>query len=228
MITDILIVDDDRDLAGIMKDMLEDYGYQVACCASSEEAYTFLEQHKAKLMILDINMPGDNGFEVCTELRKISTVPVIFVSARTSEDDRIRGLDLGADDYLGKPFSLKELLSRVKANLRRAYGFDEEEKVYQIGAITVEPSARKVKKNGQELSLSLREYDLLLYFLENPGIALSKEKLLSEVWGTFSQIEPATLAVHIRWLREKIEDDPGQPRRIQTVWGIGYQWNQEN
>ena len=153
---------------------------------------------------------------------------MIFVSARTSEDDRIRGLDLGADDYLAKPFSLKELLSRVKANLRRAYGFDEEEKVYQIGAITVEPSARKVKKNGQELSLSLREYDLLLYFLEHPGIVLSKEKLLSEVWGTFSQIEPATLAVHIRWLREKLEDDPGQPRRIQTVWGVGYQWNQEN
>ena len=153
---------------------------------------------------------------------------MIFVSARTSEDDRIRGLDLGADDYLAKPFSLKELLSRVKANLRRAYGFDEEEKVYQIGAITVEPSTRKVKKNGQELSLSLREYDLLLYFLEHPGIVLSKEKLLSEVWGAFSQIEPATLAVHIRWLREKLEDDPGQPRRIQTVWGIGYQWNQEN
>lgn len=228
MNTDILIVDDDRELAGIMKDMLEDYGYQVYTAISSEEAYDFLEQHKAKLIILDINMPGDNGFEMCAQLRKNSTVPVIFVSARTSEDDRIKGLDLGADDYLGKPFSLKELLSRVKANLRRAYGFEADEKVFQFDHITVETATRKVKKDGKDLGLSLREYDLLLYFLEHPGVALAKEKLLSEVWGAFSQIEPSTLAVHIRWLREKIEDEPGQPKRLLTVWGIGYQWNQES
>lgn len=228
MNTDILIVDDDRELAGIMKDMLEDYGYQVFTVISSEEAYDFLEQHKAKLIILDINMPGDNGFEMCAQLRKNSTVPVIFVSARTSEDDRIKGLDLGADDYLGKPFSLKELLSRVKANLRRAYGFEADEKVFQFDHITVETATRKVKKDGKDLGLSLREYDLLLYFLEHPGVALAKEKLLSEVWGAFSQIEPSTLAVHIRWLREKIEEEPGQPKRLLTVWGIGYQWNQES
>lgn len=228
MNTDILIVDDDRELAEIMKDMLEDYGYHVFTCVSAEESYEFLEQHKAKLIILDINMPGDSGFEMCTQLRKNSTVPVIFVSARTSEDDRIKGLDMGADDYLGKPFSLKELLSRVKANLRRAYGFEADEKVFQFDDVTVETATRKVKKGEKELGLSLREYDLLLYFLEHPGVALAKEKLLSEVWGAFSQIEPATLAVHIRWLREKIEEEPGQPKRLLTVWGIGYQWNQES
>lgn len=227
MNTDILIVDDDRELAGIMKDMLEDYGYEVSYCTSADETYVFLEQHKAKLIILDINMPGDNGFDLCMELRKSSTVPVIFVSARTSEDDRIKGLDMGADDYLGKPFSLKELLSRVKANLRRAYGFETDEKVFRFDDITVETATRKVRRGEKDISLSLREYDLLLYFLDHPGTAHTKEKLLSEVWGAFSQIEPATLAVHIRWLREKIEEEPGQPKRLLTVWGVGYQWNQE-
>ncbi len=228
MNTDILIVDDDRDLAMVLKDMLEDYGYRVQCCASSEETYDFLKFQTPKLVILDINMPGENGFELCRELRRHSTVPVIFVSARTSENDRIEGLEIGGDDYLAKPFSLRELLSRVKANLRRAYGFETEEKVYRLGDITVEAAARKVKKGEQEISLSLREYDLLLYFLEHPGIAISKEKLLAEVWGTFSQVEPATLAVHIRWLREKIETDPAKPKLLQTVWGIGYQLRRED
>lgn len=228
MSTDILIIDDDKELAMILTDMLETYGYQVHHCKSAEETYVYLEQNTAKLLILDINLPGDNGFELCSELRKTSTVPVIFVSARTGENDRIEGLELGADDYLAKPFSLRELLSRVKANLRRAYGFLAEEKVYQSGNLTVETAVRRVKKNGAEIPLSLREYDLLLYFLEHPGTAIAKEKLLSEVWGAFSQAEPATLAVHIRWLREKIEDDPANPRLLQTVWGIGYRLNWEN
>lgn len=218
----ILIIDDDEDLSMIISDMLEDYGYQVTCAGNGEEAFEVLSHRVFHLILLDINLPGETGFELCRELRKVSTVPVIFASARTSEDDRITGFDIGGDDYLPKPYSMKELLSRVNALIRRTYGFTEEERKVSFGNVEVNITARTVQKDGKEVSLSLREFDLLAYMCEHKNQALSKETLLQEVWGAFSLVEASTLTVHIRWLREKLEDDPAHPKFIKTVWGHGY------
>jgi len=219
---DILIVDDDSALAMITKDLLEDYEYSVDWVASAEKAYDIILDYSYRLIVLDINLPGESGFEFCKELRKTGTIPIVFISARTSETDRITGLDLGADDYLTKPYSLGELLSRIKATLRRTYGFLENGKNYAFGSMTVDTVTRQVTLEGKEVSLSLKEFDLLKYMVEHKDTILKKEKILSEVWGTFSQVELSTIAVHIRWLREKLEKDPSKPVRLKTVWGIGY------
>ncbi|MBQ4284218.1 MAG: response regulator transcription factor [Lachnospira sp.] len=218
----ILIVDDDRDLSFIIKEMLESYGYNVTCAYDSESAYELLTDNTFHLILLDINLPGTTGFEVCKELRRVSTVPVIFASARTSESDRITGFDIGGDDYLPKPYSMKELLVRVNACIRRTYGFMQEEHTVHFGDVEVNIGGRTVKKAGKEVPLSLREFDLLAYLCEHVNKALSKEQLLSEVWGAFSMVEPSTLTVHIRWLREKLEDAPANPKYIKTVYKVGY------
>ena len=219
---DILIIDDDEDLSMIISDMLTDQGYLVTLAGDSETAFSLLSERKYDLILLDINLPDAIGFDVCKELRRVSEVPVIFASARTSETDRIIGLDIGGDDYIPKPFSMKELLSHIKALMRRTYGFSENDKTVKFGGILVDIGARTVMKDGKEVNLSLREFDLLAYLCEHPNTALSKDKLLSEVWGAFSEVAPTTLAVHIRWLREKLEDDPADPKYIKTVYKIGY------
>lgn len=218
----ILIIDDDRDLSGILSDMLEDYGYHTAVAGDGEEALEMLAKQTFHLIILDINLPGQTGFDLCRELRETSTVPVLFSSARTSETDRITGFDLGGDDYLPKPYSMKELLSRVKALIRRTYGFLQEERTCSFGGITVNLTARRVTREGEEVSLSLREFDLLAFLCEHKNTALSKETMLTGIWGAFSLVEPSTLTVHIRWLREKLEKDPSRPQFIKTVYKVGY------
>jgi len=218
----ILIIDDDRDLSGILSDMLEDYGYHTAVAGDGEEALEMLAKQTFHLIILDINLPGQTGFDLCRGLRETSTVPVLFSSARTSETDRITGFDLGGDDYLPKPYSMKELLSRVKALIRRTYGFLQEERTCSFGGITVNLTARRVTREGEEVSLSLREFDLLAFLCEHKNTALSKETLLTGIWGAFSLVEPSTLTVHIRWLREKLEKDPSRPQFIKTVYKVGY------
>lgn len=218
----ILIIDDDEDLSFIISEMLESYGYSVTCAADSERAFELLSENTYHLILLDINLPDTTGFELCKELRRISIVPVIFASARTSETDRITGFDIGGDDYLPKPYSMKEMLSRVNALIRRTYGFNEEEKIVTFGSVSVNITARTVEKNGVPISLSLREFDLLAYLCEHKNTALPKDKLLAEVWGAFSMVEPSTLTVHIRWLREKLEDDPAKPKFIKTVFKVGY------
>lgn len=219
---DILIADDDRDLSFIIAEMLEGYGYKVTCAYSGGEALRLLSEKSFHLILLDINLPDETGFELCGELRRVSNVPVIFASARTSETDRITGFDIGGDDYLPKPYSMKELLSRVNALIRRSYGSDKEEKIYSFGKVRVNITARTVTKDGESVSLSLREFDLLSQLCLNMNKAVAKDRLLSEVWGAFSEVEPSTLAVHIRWLREKLEDDPADPRFIVTVFKVGY------
>lgn len=218
----ILIIDDDEDLSFIICEMLEGYGYKVTCAGNTEQAFELLENNTYHLILLDINLPDGTGFEVCKELRRVSTVPVIFASARTSEDDRVTGFDIGGDDYLPKPYSMKELLSRVNALMRRTYGFTEREQVVSFGNISVNINSRIVTKDGAVISLSLREFDLLAYLCEHPNTALSKDKLIAEVWGAFSMVEPSTLTVHIRWLREKLEDAPANPKYIKTVYKVGY------
>lgn len=218
----ILIVDDDEDLSFIISEMLSSYNYTVTCATTGGEAFSLLAKEVFHLLLLDINLPDEIGFELCKELRKVSTVPVIFASARTGEDDRVTGFDIGGDDYLPKPYSMKELLSRVNALMRRTYGFSEEERKVSFGNVEVNLTARLVTRNGIPVSLSLREFDLLAYLCEHPNTAVAKETLLSEVWGIFSMVEPSTLTVHIRWLREKLEEDPANPCYIKTVFKVGY------
>ena len=217
----ILIVDDEEELSEIISDMLEGYGYSVTVAKDGEAAMALLSEGAFHLVLLDINLPDGTGFALCQELRKASTVPVIFASARTSETDRITGFDIGGDDYLPKPYSMKELLSRVNALIRRTYGFQEEREL-SFGNVAVNMTARTVKKGGEMLSLSLKEFDLLACLCEHKNQAISKENLIAEVWGAFTMVEPSTLTVHIRWLREKIEEDPAKPRYIKTVYKVGY------
>lgn len=218
----ILIIDDDKDLGEITSDMLESYGYSVIRVLDSEKAYEILTNKVFHLILLDINLPFESGFEVCKEIRKVSSVPIIFASARTAEKDKIEGLDIGGDDYISKPYSLKELLSRVNALIRRTYGFKKESKLIQIRDLEIDENKRVVKKKGKEVSLSLKEFDLLVYMAKNKNKPLKKEELLKAVWGAFTDIELSTVAVHIRWLREKLEDNPSSPLMIKTVFKVGY------
>ena len=218
----ILIIDDDKDLGEITSDMLESYGYSVTKVLDSEKAYEILTNKVFHLILLDINLPFESGFEVCKEIRKVSSVPIIFASARTAEKDKIEGLDIGGDDYISKPYSLKELLSRVNALIRRTYGFKKENKLIKIRDLEIDENKRIVKKKGKEVSLSLKEFDLLVYMAKNKNKPLKKEELLKAVWGAFTDIELSTVAVHIRWLREKLEDNPSSPLMIKTVFKVGY------
>lgn len=217
----ILIVDDDKDFTGIISDFLTDYGYDVSIAYDETSAYSLLQDNKFHLIILDINLPETTGFEICKELRRISDIPIIFASARTSETDKITGLNLGGDDYLSKPYSIQELLARVNALIRRTYGFTEDE-IINFGDISVNISSRSVTKNGELINLSLREFDLLAYLCVNKNKAIPKEKLLNEVWGGFSDTDASSLTVHIRWLRTKLEDDPSNPKYLKTVYKVGY------
>jgi len=218
----ILIIDDDRDLHMVMADMLTGYGYRVTSAFDAEEAFGLLEKNTYHLILLDINLPDSDGFALCKELRKVSTVPVIFASARTAENDRISGYEIGGDDYIPKPYSMKEMLVHVQALLRRTYGFSEEEKIVSFGDIQVNITARSVTKKGEAVSLSLREFDLLAFLCEHKNQAMPKEKILTSVWGAFMTSEASTLTVHIRWLREKLEEDPAEPKFIKTVYKVGY------
>lgn len=218
----ILIIDDDEDLSFIISEMLESYDYEVSRAESAATAFEMLSENKYHLVLLDINLPEITGLEICEELRKVSSIPIIFASARTSETDRIMGFDIGGDDYLPKPYSMKELLARVNALIRRTYGFSEEEQIVTFGDVNVNITSRTVTKNGQTISLSLREFDLLSFLCRHKNTAVEKEKLLREVWGAFSTVEFSTLTVHIRWLREKLEDDPAKPQFIKTIFKVGY------
>ena len=218
----ILIVDDDIALADITKDMLEDYNYNVELAGSIEEAYDKLTDGKYDLILLDINLPDGEGYEICQELRRVSTVPVIFASARTNVDDRVTGFEMGGDDYLPKPYSMKELLVRINALIRRTYGNSAEETKVQFGDVEVNLTTRSATKAGKMVNLSLKEFDLLAFLCQHKGEAVEKDKLISEVWGAFSEVDASTLTVHIRWLREKLEDDPSKPVYIKTVFKVGY------
>lgn len=218
----ILIVDDDKELSFIIKRMLENYSYNVSVTHSCDDAFAMLTENSFDLVLLDVNLPDGTGFDVCRELRQACDVPVIFASARTDEDDRVTGFEIGGDDYLPKPYSMRELLVRVNALLRRTFRNNAEEQLVSFGDVAVNITSRTVTKNGKPVTLSLREFDLLAYLCGNINTPVPKEKIFTEVWGAFTEVEPSTLAVHIRWLREKLEDDPAEPKYIKTVRKVGY------
>ena len=219
---EILLVDDERELSAIISKMLEGCGYSVTCTDCASGAFNLLAAKRFDLLILDVNLPDADGFEICRNLREVSEVPVIFASARTAEDDKVNALEIGGDDYMEKPFSLKELLARVNALIRRTYGLQQSQEVWRFGEVEIHPASRQVSKRGNPVSLAQREFDLLVYLYQNRNNAIPKEKILAAVWGAFSEVEPSTLTVHIRWLREKLEDDPAHPQYIKTIWRLGY------
>lgn len=224
--TRILLVDDEPLIVDSLSYSLEREGFEVKSAMDGHQALESVEEFKPDLIVLDLLLPDISGFEVCRRLRENSSVPVIMLTALGEEIDRVQGLEVGADDYLAKPFSFRELLARVRATLRRVELDRQAQQAQPVNLknLSLDPVARRVFKNEKELQLSAREFDLLAAMMTNAGRAMSREELLQMVWGDEWIGDPRTLDVHVRWLRLKIEDDPATPRYIQTVRGYGYRF----
>lgn len=224
--TTILVVDDEPVIMESLAYSLRREGYNVSVTPNGIDALELFDRVQPDLVILDIMLPGMDGLEVCRRLRARSSVPIIMLTARSDEVDKILGLEIGADDYLPKPFSFRELLARIHS-LQRRLALDKQSdsaNVFRIGNLSVDIVSRRVLKNRQEVQLSTREFDLLYFLVSQAGRACSRQELLNQVWGEDWSGDPRTLEVHIRWLRMKIEDDPTNPGYIQTVRGYGYRF----
>ena len=219
----ILIIEDDEDLREGLTFSLEMEGYEAAGCGTKREGMELLRKQRWDLLILDCNLPDGSGYDVCVEAKEIGTVPILMLTARDTEMDEVKALELGAADYMSKPFSLAVL----KARIRKIFQGRQPENRLVSGGITLDKDACKVYKDGREVACSRVEYQLLAYFMENRNRVLSKEQLLARVWDSQGKyVDENTLSVNIRRLRGKIEDDPSEPRRIRTVHGIGYVWKE--
>lgn len=224
---DVLLVEDYEELNELIRLFLEREGYSVKGVFSGEEALAFLEENKAKLVILDVSLPQMDGFAVCAALREKSNIPIIFLSARVDKEDKINGFLQGADDYVDKPVDMDILCAKVTALMRRNYDLKQENTVVHSGAITIDKEAKQVFLDKKEIAVTVKEYELLLLLVENPGKTLNKEYLFNQIWGMDSFSENQTLTVHIKMLRDKIEENPKDPQRIKTVWGVGYKYEEK-
>lgn len=223
----ILIIEDDPDIAAIERDYLTLNDYQVEIAPDGERGLSRGLSGEFDLILLDVMLPGIDGFTVCQRLREQIDTPILMVTARREDIDKIRGLGLGADDYVEKPFSPSVLVARVKAHLARYARLTQTQKKtseIQIGGIRLNTDTHRVYVNEQEVELKNKEYELLLFFMLHVDIVFSREKLYEKIWGLEAMGDNATVAVHINRLREKIEDDPAKPHYIQTVWGAGYRF----
>ncbi|MEV7453111.1 response regulator transcription factor [Streptomyces nigra] len=219
----VLVVDDDPTVAEIVSGYLDRAGYVVDRAGDGPAALAAAAARRPDLVVLDLMLPGMDGLEVCRRMRGQGPVPVIMLTARGDEDDRILGLEVGADDYVTKPFSPRELVLRVESVLRRSRPA-QPSAILRAGGLTVDSAARRATKDGAELALTIREFDLLTFFLRHQGRVFGREDLMREVWGwDFGDL--STVTVHVRRLRGKVEDDPARPRLIQTVWGVGYRFD---
>jgi DNA-binding response OmpR family regulator len=221
--TTVLVVDDDLTVRDVVRRYLELAGHRVALADNGEDALAWAAEHRPDLVVLDLMLPGIDGLEVCRRLRATSSVPVVMLTALGEEENRIAGLQLGADDYVTKPFSPRELALRVTSVLRRsrsAPAFGE----LVDGDLRLDVAARRATRGGADLSLTIREFDLLAFLLTHPGTAFTREQLLERVWG-WDFGDQSTVTVHVRRLREKIEITPAKPTRIATVWGVGYRYD---
>ena len=224
----VLIVEDDPTISEVVVRYLEREGIEVEAVADGRDALEVAAQRWPDLVVLDLMLPGIDGLEVCRRLRSRGPVPIIMLTARGEEEDRVLGLELGADDYVVKPFSPRELTARVRAVLRRSassgvpdgLGVD----TLETGSLRIEVPARQVTSAGEILALTAREFDLLVHLARNPRRAFTREELLERVWG-YSFGDTATVTVHVRRLREKIEPTPSEPQHLVTVWGVGYRWD---
>jgi DNA-binding response OmpR family regulator len=222
----ILVVEDEPSIAEVVSLYLKRAGYQVAVQADGVTALAALERQMPDLVVLDLMLPGLDGVELARWLRSRGDTPIIMLTARREERDRIAGLEMGADDYVVKPFSPQELVSRVRAVLRRTHGSGraEGQEALEFPGLLIDPVTRLATVDGDEKVLSAREFDLLYLLARHPRQVFTREQLLDRVWGINDYIDPSTVTVHVRRLREKIEVDPANPRHVQTVWGVGYKF----
>lgn len=225
----ILIIEDDRKIAELERDYLEINDFQVMLAADGDTGLSFAVSDSFDLIVLDLMLPGVDGFTICRRIREKKETPIIMVSAKRDDVDKIRGLGLGADDYMVKPFSPAELVARVKAHIARFERLTSQEKreqhyIIEINGLQIDKDARRVYLGGTEISLANKEFDLLLFMAENPNIVFNKETLFERVWGLDAVGDTTTVTVHVNRLREKIETDNREPRYIETVWGAGYRF----
>src|ERR1039457_3271272 len=224
----IAIVEDEAELAALLDYNLTRGGYQAYVLSGNKGALKDLEAWEPDLIVLDVMLPGDDGFELCRQIRQspvLARTPVLFLTARSDEVDRVLGLEIGGDDYMTKPFSPRELVARVKAHLRREE-MDAEPAVLDIGPFRLDRNARRVMQGHRELSLTSTEFNLLEFFLTHRGHAYSRDQLLESVWGAQRYVTPRTVDVHVRRLREQIEEQPENPKYLTTVRGFGYRFEE--
>lgn len=223
----ILIIEDDISIADIEKDYLEANGFEVVLVYDGLKALDVFETCNPDLVLLDLMLPGKDGYEICHEMRKKKEVPILMVTAKNTISDKVLGLGLGADDFITKPFDPSELVARVRAHLARfdrLTNINADKDIIEFGNVRINIKSREVFKNGEELKLPVKEFELLYYLASQPNIVFSKEKLFEDVWGFDYLGDSATVTVHINRIREKIEDNPSKPRFIETVWGAGYKF----
>lgn len=223
----ILVVDDESQITELLKSYLEREGYQVAVAADGEEALTIADAERPDLILLDLMLPKKNGYEVCREIRAKSRIPIIMLTARDEEPDKIVGLELGADDYITKPFSPREAVARVRAVLRRSEPGSPEGKIIRTGSLEIDSLRHEVRKNGDVIELTPTEFKILETLADSPRRVYTRLQLVEEVQGYSFEGYERTIDAHIKNLRQKIEDDPKNPRLIGTVYGVGYRFEPE-
>jgi DNA-binding response OmpR family regulator len=220
----VLVVDDEPIVRDIVVRYLEQEGYRTLQAGDGDTARTILEEEKPTLVVLDLMLPGTDGLALCRWIRARSDLPLIMVTALSEEADRLAGLELGADDYLTKPFSPRELVARVKAVLRRTSPNAAKTQLIEVGDLVVDSGRREARRRGARLKLTTIEFDLLWFLASHPNRVFSRSELMDRVWGYTSALDTGTVTVHMRRLRAKIEDDPSHPRHLETVWGSGYRF----
>lgn len=217
---DILIVEDNKELSDLLRDFLQSEGYIVSVASNGEKAMEYYERYGAHLVVLDIMLPGLDGMNILSRIRRTSNIPVLIVSAKSGKNDKLDAIISGADDYIEKPYDIDILIAKIKGIFQRRLAKDE----FSDGNIRLDVIREKVYKDDQEIVVTTKEFELLKLFLENKGHTLLKQYIFDTIWGSDSESESQTLTVHIKWLREKLEDDPKDPKRIITVWGKGYRY----
>jgi DNA-binding response OmpR family regulator len=220
----VLVVDDEPTLREIVVGYLKRAGFETLEAADGTRAKELLEEQMPSLVLLDLMLPGTDGLELCRWIRARSQVPVIMLTARGEESDRVIGLELGADDYVTKPFSPRELTARVRSVLRRADTQPAGEQRISAGPIELDLGSREVLRNGEPIRLTAKEFDLLWFLASQAGKVFSRDDLMRKIWGYSAALDTGTLTVHIRRLREKLEADPSKPKLLETVWGVGYRY----
>lgn len=223
---DLLLVEDNLELADLICAFLKKDGFSIVNVDSGEKALEFLEKDVAKIVLLDIMLPGIDGFTVCSNIRKNHNTPIIIISAKVDKEAKINGFTLGADDYIEKPVDVDILSAKVSALMKRNYELKEKRTIINSGAISINKAASEVYLNGKLLNITSKEFALLLLLVENPSKTLRKDYIFHKIWGAESFSEDQTLTVHIKMLRDKIEDNPKQPKRIVTLWGVGYKYEE--
>lgn len=217
---DILIVEDNKEIGTLLCDFLQKENYMVSVADTGEKSLTLWEKYGAKLILLDIMLPGMDGFAVCSKIRETSNTHILIASAKVEKDDKLKGLNLGADDYIEKPYDIDILIAKIKGIFKRKYGQEE----IVEGNLLLNTVQQTVYVDGEQKNITEKEFELLKLLIENKNVTMKKEFLFNTVWGSDSESELQTLTVHIKWLREKIEEDPKKPKHIITEWGVGYRF----